>query len=64
MLDNKTDEPIVISTIDLIRNIGMTVVAEGVETLEQYVFLQNLNCDFIQGFLVAQPIPEHQLNKV
>lgn len=61
MLDNKTDELIVISTIDLIHNIGMTVVAEGVETLEQYVFLQNLNCDFIQGFLVTQPIPEHQL---
>ena len=63
MLDNKTDELIVISTIDLIRNIGMTVVAEGVETIEQYRFLQNLNCDFIQGFLVAQPIPEHQLTK-
>lgn len=61
MLDNKTDEQIVTSTIAMLRNIGMTVVAEGVETLEQYVFLRDLHCDLAQGFLIAKPIPEHQL---
>jgi EAL domain-containing protein (putative c-di-GMP-specific phosphodiesterase class I) len=61
MLENKTDDQIVTSTIAMVRNIGMTVVAEGVETLEQYMFLRDLDCDFAQGFLIAKPIPEHQL---
>lgn len=62
MLENETDEQIVTSTIAMVRNIGMSVVAEGVETIDQYKFLRNISCDYVQGFLIAKPIPEHQLD--
>jgi diguanylate cyclase (GGDEF)-like protein len=46
---------IVAATIDLARALGMTVVAEGVETVEQLEVLRRLGCDYAQGFLFARP---------
>jgi EAL domain-containing protein (putative c-di-GMP-specific phosphodiesterase class I) len=39
------------------RNVGMDVIAEGVETAEQLAVLRSLGCDYIQGFLVAKALP-------
>jgi diguanylate cyclase (GGDEF)-like protein len=46
---------IIAATIDMARALGMTVVAEGVETAEQLEVLQRLGCDYAQGYLFAQP---------
>jgi diguanylate cyclase (GGDEF)-like protein len=48
---------IVAATIDMARALGMTVVAEGVETIDQVNVLQRLGCDYAQGFLFARPEP-------
>ena len=48
---------IVAATIDMARALGMTVVAEGVETIDQVDVLQRLGCDYAQGFLFARPEP-------
>ncbi|MGI9184714.1 MAG: EAL domain-containing protein [Solirubrobacteraceae bacterium] len=48
---------IVAATIDMARALGMTVVAEGVETIDQVDVLQRLGCDYAQGFLFAGPEP-------
>ncbi|MGB9186121.1 MAG: EAL domain-containing protein [Solirubrobacteraceae bacterium] len=48
---------IVAATIDMARALGMTVVAEGVETIDQADVLQRLGCDYAQGFLFARPEP-------
>ncbi|MFZ6003676.1 MAG: putative bifunctional diguanylate cyclase/phosphodiesterase [Actinomycetota bacterium] len=45
------------SVIDLAHAIGLTVVAEGVETLEQLDALRQLGCDAAQGFYIARPEP-------
>lgn len=55
------DQVIVSSTIDLAHNLGLEVVAEGVETRAQMEVLSDLGCDIIQGFLVAEPIHGHRL---
>jgi diguanylate cyclase (GGDEF)-like protein len=51
------DAMIVRSTIDLAHNLGITVVAEGVENLEVWNMLRDLDCDHAQGFHIGRPMP-------
>ncbi|MFH1300731.1 MAG: EAL domain-containing protein, partial [Planctomycetota bacterium] len=53
---HKRNSHIVQTTIDLAHNLGMTVVAEGVETKGQMARLIALGCDFVQGYFVAKPL--------
>jgi len=52
------DQPlqIVRTIIELARVLGMDVVAEGIETVEQYLLLKQLGCRFGQGYLFARPL--------
>jgi diguanylate cyclase (GGDEF)-like protein len=52
------DAKIVRSTIDLAHNLGLTVVAEGLETAKAWKLLQALGCDEGQGYFIAKPMPE------
>ncbi|WP_407295365.1 EAL domain-containing protein [Stutzerimonas zhaodongensis] len=56
LVGEPADQAIVRSVIDMGHALGMTVVAEGVETQEQCAFLEQLRCDQIQGYLIAPPI--------
>lgn len=56
--NNKRDYAITDSIIDLVHNLGIHTVAEGIETVDQYDFLTRMNCDFIQGFLMSKPLEE------
>ncbi|HXI91579.1 MAG TPA: bifunctional diguanylate cyclase/phosphodiesterase, partial [Blastocatellia bacterium] len=47
---------IVKTILTLARNLGMDVVAEGVETREQVLQLTGLNCEYVQGYLLSKPI--------
>jgi diguanylate cyclase (GGDEF)-like protein len=47
---------IVAAAIELSHRLGLAVVAEGVETPEQFEFLAELGCDLIQGYLVSKPV--------
>jgi EAL domain-containing protein (putative c-di-GMP-specific phosphodiesterase class I) len=50
-------EVIVTASIRLAHDLGMRVVAEGVETTAQLDRLRELNCDVVQGYLMARPLP-------
>lgn len=56
MLTNKDDAIIVKSTIDLAHNLGLKVVAEGVESRESLDILIALGCDKAQGMYIAEPL--------
>lgn len=53
----KDDEKIVEAVVRLGQSLGMTVVAEGVETIEQLRFLKERACDEIQGYWLSKPLP-------
>jgi len=42
--------------VNMAKSLDLLTVAEGVETLEQLRFLQNLGCDFVQGYLLSRPV--------
>ena len=60
MMEDENDAVIVRSTIDLAHNLGLEVVAEGVETADIWDILQILDCDIAQGLHVARPMPAEQ----
>ncbi len=52
------------SMIDLAHDLGMKVIAEGIEHREQLEFLRTMGCDYIQGFLNSRPMPLEDFQKV
>jgi diguanylate cyclase (GGDEF)-like protein len=56
MVSNKDDEAVVHSTIELAHNLGLSVVAEGVESRSAFDLLVHMGCDTIQGFLISKPL--------
>ena len=58
MVENADDLNIVSSTISMVSNMGLQVVAEGIETKEQFELLRHLDCHIGQGYLICRPIPE------
>jgi diguanylate cyclase (GGDEF)-like protein len=61
MTGDENDAVIVRSTIDLARNLGLDVVAEGVEDEETLRGLGDLHCDVAQGFHLSRPLPPDEL---
>ena len=63
MEESENDAVIVRSTIDLGRNLGLRVVAEGVETQAAWNHLVALGCDVAQGYFLSRPAPAEQLTE-
>jgi EAL domain-containing protein (putative c-di-GMP-specific phosphodiesterase class I) len=55
---------IVEAIVSLAHKLGMTVVAEGIETPEQYAVLLEMACEFGQGYLFSPPIPKIQADQL
>ena len=60
MCKNDHDAVLVRSTIDLSHNLGLSVVAEGVENQEIWDLLEILRCDKLQGYFISRPMPADQ----
>ena len=63
MLENHSDYQIIMSTIAMVKNLGLMVVAEGVESGAQLRSLTQNDCDIIQGYYFSKPVPEEQLHE-
>jgi len=57
IVENESDMTVVDGMIVLAHNLGMTVVAEGVESQEQYDLLVAHKCDIVQGYFIGKPLP-------
>jgi EAL domain-containing protein (putative c-di-GMP-specific phosphodiesterase class I) len=55
------DSVIVRSTIELGHNMGLKVIAEGVESAEAWAVLKRMGCDMAQGYYMSRPLPSDQL---
>ena len=61
MVRDASDDVIVRSTIDLAHNMGLVVVAEGVEDEATLERLRALGCDMVQGYFLSRPLPADQV---
>jgi diguanylate cyclase (GGDEF)-like protein/PAS domain S-box-containing protein len=62
--DDVADKEIAAAIIAMAKNLHLEVLAEGVETEQQYSFLRNLACDTAQGYLFSRPLPPDRLTEL
>lgn len=62
--EDEKERIILESIFDVAHRLKMRTVAEGVETKEQLQFLRTCDCNLIQGFYFAKPMPEEEFRKV
>ncbi|MBT5230443.1 MAG: bifunctional diguanylate cyclase/phosphodiesterase [Methylococcales bacterium] len=60
MTTDMDDAAIVRSTVDLAHNLGLLVVAEGIESQDIYQQLLDMGCDIAQGYFISKPLPEDE----
>jgi len=58
------DEAILDATIDMAKRVGHDIVAEGVETEEQRIYLSQKGCDYFQGYLYCRPVPAAEIDRI
>jgi EAL domain-containing protein (putative c-di-GMP-specific phosphodiesterase class I) len=63
-IGDRTDEAVISSIIALAGSLGLTMVAEGVETHQQFEFLRLLGCTVSQGYLHQRPAPAGAIDAV
>jgi diguanylate cyclase (GGDEF)-like protein/PAS domain S-box-containing protein len=61
---NDRDEAIARSIVSLAHNLGLRVIAEGVETADQLESLRRMGCDFAQGFYFSRPVPADEFESL
>jgi EAL domain-containing protein (putative c-di-GMP-specific phosphodiesterase class I) len=60
VMDNK-DKIVITNIINLAKGLGLKVISEGVETMDQARFLKESHCDMVQGYFFYKPMPMEDL---
>lgn len=64
MADDESDRMIVRSTIELSHNLGLKVVAEGIESKDCWDMLADMGCDAAQGYYMSKPLDKYEFSKL
>ena len=64
MPTNHRYKQMVEAIIEIAHALGFSVVAEGIETIQQKKMLTGMNCDILQGYLFSKPMPESEEFKI
>lgn len=64
LTSDENDAAIVTAIIAMAKSLHLTIVAEGVETVEQLAILKNLDCDQYQGYLFSRPLPKNEFEEL
>ncbi|MGR9114247.1 MAG: EAL domain-containing protein [Gammaproteobacteria bacterium] len=64
VLSNTNDSAIVATILSMSRVLKFTVVAEGVETIEQLNYLQGIGCDIVQGYYFSKPVTSEKIKEL
>jgi len=62
--DDDDDKELIHAILMIAQNFNFDVVAEGIETYEQYQFLKEKNCTYFQGYYCSRPIPAYEFAKL
>ena len=62
--DDSRNVRLVVMILDIAKSLKLSVVAEGVESKEQYEFLRKHDCDMIQGYYFSKPLPADEFEKL
>jgi len=54
------DRIVLSGIINMVKDLGIEVVTEGVESMEQLEFIKSLNCNVVQGYLFDKPLPKEE----
>ena len=63
ILNDENTKVITESIIFMVKKLGFETIAEGVETEEQYTYLESIGCDGIQGYYLNRPMPADEIEK-
>jgi diguanylate cyclase (GGDEF)-like protein len=64
MRDDENDASIIRATVGLAHDLGLSIVAEGVENQESQDLLKALNCEYAQGYHICRPAPAKEIGKL
>ena len=64
ILKDEASNIIVESIVDMVNRLGYETIAEGVEEQEQFDYLKQIGCEYIQGYLLGKPMPEEQIEEL
>ncbi len=64
VIDTRRGKIIVANSVKMSKELGMSVIAEGVETKEQVDFLKSVSCDVAQGYYFSKPVPTDEFEEL
>lgn len=63
-MDDPRERDVVAAVVELAKKLNMAALAEGVETESQRAFLRQTDCDLVQGYVYARPLPVDQFERM